>query len=214
MTCAAAAMMLNHFSHVWLFGTPWIVAYQAPLCIGFSKQEYWSGLPCPPPGDLPNSKTELLSPVSPALAGGFFTSEPPGPVQIKSFWVHSNTVYMCVPHRWVHCGKDKVSAQVSVRAWPSFLNTEAKNEKDGEKYFSLIYTPGLYTIFEYKVFISETHIHWISNLGPVLYLMLGTEIKDSDIFYDLIGYTLIAKYVHIFIIILFTVLLYINQWSL
>ena len=135
MTCAAAAMMLNHFSHVGLFGTPWIVAYQAPLCIGFSKQEYWSGLPCPPPGDLPNSKTELLSPVSPALAGRFFTSEPPGPVQIKSFWVHSNTVYMCVPHRWVHCGKDKVSAQVSVRAWPFFLNTEAKKWERGWKIF-------------------------------------------------------------------------------
>ena len=41
------------FSHVWLFGTPWTVARQAPLSMGFSRQEYWSGLPCPPPGDLP-----------------------------------------------------------------------------------------------------------------------------------------------------------------
>ena len=44
--------VLSHFSHVWLFVTPWTVAYQAPLSLGFSKQEYWSGLPCPPPGDL------------------------------------------------------------------------------------------------------------------------------------------------------------------
>ena len=42
----------SHFSHVRLFATPWIVAHQAPLSMGFSRQEFWSGLPCPPPGDL------------------------------------------------------------------------------------------------------------------------------------------------------------------
>ena len=46
---------------------------QAPLSMGFSRQEYWSGLPCPPPGDLPDPETELASLTSPALAGGFFT---------------------------------------------------------------------------------------------------------------------------------------------
>ena len=46
--------------------------------MGFSKQEYWSKLPCPPPGDLPYSRIEPESPVAPALAGGFFTAEPPG----------------------------------------------------------------------------------------------------------------------------------------
>ena len=60
---------------VWLFATPWTVAYQAPLSMGFSRQEYWSGLPFPPPGDLLDPKIE---PVSPALAGGFFTTELPG----------------------------------------------------------------------------------------------------------------------------------------
>ena len=55
--------------------TPWTVAHQAPLSMGFPRQEYWSGLPCPSPGDLSKSGVE---PVSPALAGGFFTSEPPG----------------------------------------------------------------------------------------------------------------------------------------
>ena len=42
--------MLSHFSHVWLFATPWTVALQSPLSMGFSSQEYWSGLPCPSPG--------------------------------------------------------------------------------------------------------------------------------------------------------------------
>ena len=51
---------------------------QAPLSIGFSRQEYWNGLLFPPPGDLPNSGIEHASPVVPTLAGGFFTTEPPG----------------------------------------------------------------------------------------------------------------------------------------
>ena len=59
---------------VQLFATPWTVARQAPLSMGFSRQEYWSGLPCPPPGDLPDPGIEPASPVSPALAGGFFTT--------------------------------------------------------------------------------------------------------------------------------------------
>ena len=54
--------------------TPWIVAHQAPLSMEFSRQEYWSGLPFPPPGDLPDWEIEPTSLVSPLLAGGFFTS--------------------------------------------------------------------------------------------------------------------------------------------
>ena len=50
------------------------LAHQAPLSMGFSRQEYWSGLPCPPPWDLPNSGIEPLSLMSPALAGRFFTT--------------------------------------------------------------------------------------------------------------------------------------------
>ena len=65
--------VLSHFSHVQLFVTPWTVAHQAPLSMGFSRQEYWSGLPCPPPGDLPDPGIKPESFTSPALAGGFFT---------------------------------------------------------------------------------------------------------------------------------------------
>ena len=60
---------------VQLFATPWTVARQAPLSMGFSRQGYWSGLPCPPPGDLSDPGIELASP---ALAGVFFTAEPSG----------------------------------------------------------------------------------------------------------------------------------------
>ena len=56
-----------------LFATPWIVACQAPLPMEFFRQEYWSGVPFPTPGDLFNSGVEPMSLASPALAGGFFT---------------------------------------------------------------------------------------------------------------------------------------------
>ena len=72
--CKCCQAMPSHFSHVWLCATPWTVACQAPLSIGFSRQEYWSGIPCPPPGGLPNPGIELMSLKSPALAGGFFTT--------------------------------------------------------------------------------------------------------------------------------------------
>ena len=65
--------MLSCFSYFQLFATPWPVARQAPLSMGFSRQEYWSGLPCPSPGDLPDPGIEPASLRSPALAGGFFT---------------------------------------------------------------------------------------------------------------------------------------------
>ena len=67
-----------------LFGTPWIVANQVPLSVGFPRQEHWSGLPFPPPGDLPDTGIEPVSLMSPALAGGFFTTKPPGKPILKS----------------------------------------------------------------------------------------------------------------------------------
>ena len=56
------------------FATPWTVACQAPLSMGFPRQEYWSGFPFPSPGDIPDPG---IKPVSPALAGGSFTSKLP-----------------------------------------------------------------------------------------------------------------------------------------
>ena len=58
--------------------TLWAVACQAPLSVGLSRQEYWSGLPCPPPGDLSDPGMEPMSLVSPALTGGFLPLAPPG----------------------------------------------------------------------------------------------------------------------------------------
>ena len=66
--------VLSHFSCVQLFVTLWIIACQAPLSMGFQRQVYQSGLPCPPPGDLPNPGIKPVSLKSPALADGFFTT--------------------------------------------------------------------------------------------------------------------------------------------
>ena len=66
--------MLCHFSCVRLFARLWTVACQAPLSIGFFRQEYWNELPCPPPGDLPCPGMEPVSLMSPVWAGRFFTT--------------------------------------------------------------------------------------------------------------------------------------------
>ena len=63
--------MLSCFSCVRLFATLWTVVHQSPLSMGFSRHEYWTGLPCPLPGDLPEPG---IKPISPALAGGFFAT--------------------------------------------------------------------------------------------------------------------------------------------
>ena len=66
--------LVKSLSHVCLFASPWTIAYQAPPSMGFSRQEYWSGLPFPSPGDLPDPGIESTSLTSPALAGRFFSS--------------------------------------------------------------------------------------------------------------------------------------------
>ena len=67
-------MKVKSFSHVRLFVTPWTLVYQAPLSMGFSRQEYWSGLPCPPQGYLFNPG---IKPRSPTLQAHSSPSEPP-----------------------------------------------------------------------------------------------------------------------------------------
>ena len=78
-----SACMLRGFSRVQLFATPWTVACQAPLSMGFSMQEYWSGLPCSLPGKIPNPGIKLTSLLSPALAGRFFTTDITWETQFK-----------------------------------------------------------------------------------------------------------------------------------
>ena len=77
---------MKSLSHVLLFATPWTIVHQAPPSMGFSRQEYWSGLPFPSPGNLPNSGIE---PRSPALQADALTSEPPGKPQENRAYIFS-----------------------------------------------------------------------------------------------------------------------------
>ena len=67
---------MSALSHVHLFATSWTLAHQAPLSMGFSRQEYWSGLPFPTLGNLPNPGIEPTSPISPALQADSLPAEP------------------------------------------------------------------------------------------------------------------------------------------
>ena len=82
--------MLSLFIHVWLFETLWTVAFQASLSMGFSRQEYWSGLPSPPTGDLPHPGIKPMSLTSPALTSGFFTTSATWEIQ----WPHKSSTEM------------------------------------------------------------------------------------------------------------------------
>ena len=77
--CSVASVMSNSLQPHGLWPA------KAPLCMGFSRQEYWSGLPCPPPGDLPDSETESFVSCVSCFAGRFFTAEPPGKTHLSIY---------------------------------------------------------------------------------------------------------------------------------
>ena len=86
-------MYVQSLSRVRLFATPWTVACQVPLSMGFSGREYWSGLPFPLPGDLLDPRMEPTSLASPALAGSFFTTAPPGKITQRVPWFNATQMY-------------------------------------------------------------------------------------------------------------------------
>ena len=83
-------------SHIQLFATPWTVVYQAPLSMEFSKQEYWSGLPCSAPGHRPDPGPEPVSLASPTLAGGFFTTATPGKLTLDFYLFVIKKICLCL----------------------------------------------------------------------------------------------------------------------
>ena len=90
-------------SCVGLFATPWTLAHQAPPSMEFSRQEYWSGLPFPFPGDLPDPG---IKPRSPALLADALPSEPPGN-NFKAFGVYSISSVSHLPEGVINCLEDK-----------------------------------------------------------------------------------------------------------
>ena len=91
--------VLSPLSRAQLFETPWTAARQAPLSMTSSRQECWSGLPCPPSGDLPNPGSRTASLMSPALAGGLFTSGTTWDTPFKGCSAPNDVIYY---HAAVH----------------------------------------------------------------------------------------------------------------
>ena len=102
--------------------TLWTVAHQASLSMGFSRQEYWSGLPCPPPGDLPDPGIELAFLMFPALAGRFFTTSTTWEAQIR--------------HRQQNKGTRNSSGEY-------FFLQEYKGQNGKEKSISCVFFPSV-----------------------------------------------------------------------
>ena len=102
--------VISRLSRVWLFATLWTIAHQGLLSVVFSRQEYWSGLPFPPPGDLPDPGIEPSSLTSPALAGGFFT--------VRTTWE------ACGASRLLVCAQLSIWVMTSspwACSWPRFV---------------------------------------------------------------------------------------------
>ena len=96
--CVCVCVYAQLLNCVQLFVTPLTVAGQAPLSMGFSRQEYWSRLPFPSPGTFPNPEME---PVSPAFKGGFFTTLPPGKPSVCIYMCVCIYVFHCNSHCWL-----------------------------------------------------------------------------------------------------------------
>ena len=90
------ACVLSHFSCVQLFVTLWTAAHQSPLSMRFSRQEYWSGLPCPPSGDLSDPGFKALALASPLLAGRFFTTNTTWEALYYCHWGSITELMNCV----------------------------------------------------------------------------------------------------------------------
>ena len=95
--------LLSRFSCVLFFVTLWTIAHRAPLSMGFSRQEYWSGLSCPSPEDLPNPGTEPVSLTSHVPAGGFFTTSASWDIYI---YIYPLFFYILFPYQSLEYWKD------------------------------------------------------------------------------------------------------------
>ena len=104
---------VKSLSRVRLLATPWTAAHQAPPSMGFTRQEYWSGLPFPFPGNLPDSGIEPMFLASPALAGGFFTTctwenqDNKKYVDIYIYTPHNNPKLKTIVYTYTHTHKEK-----------------------------------------------------------------------------------------------------------
>ena len=125
------------------FVTPWTVTRQAPLSMGFPRQEYWNGLPFPSPGDLHDRGIQF---VSPALAGWFFTPEPPGKPEIS------------------HTNKIEHSNHKKSREAAKACDSNPSRERKAVSHFPLLSLPLSLISVSLSLFYSKSHFSWIPCL--------------------------------------------------
>ena len=121
---AVHACILSHFSSVWLLVIPWTVAFQVRLSMGFSGQEYWSGLPSPSPGDLPDPEIEPRSLISLALA------------VVLYHWV-TREVHNIYIHDWGSAGKESVCNEGDLGSIPGAGRSPREGKGYPHQYFGL-----------------------------------------------------------------------------
>ena len=153
-----------YFSHEWLYATPWTVAHQAPLSMGFSRQEYWSGLPCPTPGDFPDPGMEPTSLTSPALAGSFLT--------ISTTWETTHT------HTHTHTHKDRYVSAYTHMHICTYIQTYVHTYMylETEHICKTVLSP-LSRVFQYVAL--ETHVY-----SPTLARDRHTSSDTSWVYHD------------------------------
>ena len=138
MIIVTSACVLSCFHHVRHFLTLWTVAHQAPLSMGFSRQEYWSGLPCSPPGDLPNPGIEPTFPVAPALqADSLLLSSQESPSVVNSMPCKKKKKIGRMTSRQLKESKVKWGGLESFTPWsprePARGGTEGRKQPSGAR---------------------------------------------------------------------------------
>ena len=162
--------MLSHFSRIQLFVTSWTVAHQAPLSMEFSRQEYWGGLPCLPPGDLPNPGIEPGSLMTSALAGEFFTNGVTKSRTRLSHWTElswtpwkPNVVLLL--HRIVEINMENSQEYLHIKHFLKLLNSP----KDTVMFLNLYIKNSIEKI----LYLFQSVISSHTNTGLLLLLLLS-----------------------------------------
>ena len=156
---SSSGCMLSHFSCVWLFATSWTIAQQAPLSKGFSRKKYWSELPGPLPGDLPDPGIKPTSLLSPALASRFFTTSTTWDAPSLSPRVCSN---LCPLNQWCYLtiSSSATGFSFAYKSFPSvrvFSNESALRIR-WTKYWSFNFS--ISSSNEYSE-LTSFRIHWL-----------------------------------------------------
>ena len=174
--------MLSCFSHVQLFATSWTVVCQAPKSMGFSRQEYWSGLPYPPPGILPDSGIKPTSLKSSALAAGFFTNN-----AIKFPWLMTD--HSCFLTPFTHFAHSSIPC---IWQWPTC---------------SLYLWACLFFFFFWIPYISEitgylSFSNWLISLSimPLRSILLLQMVRFC-FFYGVCVFSLSIAYLHVLVVV-------------